>query len=54
MDGDTLDLAFGSHSELRPLRKSMRPKTANRSSPEVFVKAWTKVMMLDHFDVNGS
>jgi catalase-peroxidase len=45
------DLIFGSNSELRALAEVYATKDAQTKFVNDFVKAWTKVMNLDRFDV---
>ena len=45
------DLIFGSNSELRALAEVYASSDANEKFVEDFVKAWTKVMNLDRFDL---
>lgn len=45
------DLIFGSNSELRALAEVYASATAEEKFVEDFVKAWTKVMQLDRFDL---
>ena len=45
------DLIFGSNSELRALAEVYASADANERFVKDFAKAWTKVMMLDRFDV---
>jgi catalase-peroxidase len=49
-----VDLVFGSHSELRAIAEVYAAEDGKQKFAADFVKAWTKVMMLDRFDVNGS
>jgi catalase-peroxidase len=49
-----VDLVFGSHSELRAIAEVYAAEDGKQKFAQDFVKAWTKVMMLDRFDVNGS
>jgi len=49
-----VDLVFGSHSELRAIAEVYAAKDGKQKFAQDFAKAWTKVMMLDRFDVNGS
>ena len=48
-----VDLAFGSNSELRALAEYYACDDAQDAFIADFVRAWTKVMELDRFDVNG-
>ena len=45
------DLIFGSHSELRALAEVYASADAEDKFVKDFVKAWTKVMNLDRFDI---
>ena len=45
------DLIFGSHSELRALAEVYATKDAKQKFVTDFVKAWSKVMDLDRFDL---
>jgi catalase-peroxidase len=47
-----VDLVFGSHSELRAVAEVYAAEDGKQKFAQDFVKAWTKVMMLDRFDVN--
>jgi len=47
-----VDLVFGSHSELRAIAEVYAAEDGKQKFAEDFVKAWSKVMMLDRFDVN--
>jgi catalase-peroxidase len=46
-----VDLAFGSNSELRALCEVYASDDAREKFVHDFVKAWTKVMELDRFDL---
>ena len=46
-----VDLIFGSHSELRAVSEVYASNDAKRKFVKDFVKAWTKVMRLDRFDL---
>jgi catalase-peroxidase len=46
-----VDLAFGSNSELRALCEVYGSDDAKATFVQDFVKAWTKVMELDRFDL---
>jgi catalase-peroxidase len=46
-----VDLIFGSHAELRAVSELYASDDAKKKFVQDFVKAWTKVMMLDRFDV---
>jgi catalase-peroxidase len=45
------DLIFGSHPELRATAEVYGSADANEKFAQDFVKAWTKVMNLDRYDV---
>lgn len=49
--GTRVDLIFGSNSELRALAEVYACSDANEKFVHDFVKAWTKVMNLDRFDL---
>lgn len=49
--GTRVDLIFGSNSELRALAEVYACSDANEKFLHDFVKAWTKVMNLDRFDL---
>ncbi len=49
----TVDLVFGSNSELRAVAEYYAANDAQHRFVEDFVKAWTKVMDLDRFDRNA-
>ncbi len=49
--GTRVDLIFGSNSELRALAEVYASSDANEKFAKDFVKAWTKVMELDRFDL---
>ncbi len=46
-----VDLVFGSNSELRAVAETYAYDGADKVFVNDFIKAWTKVMMLDRFDV---
>jgi catalase-peroxidase len=48
-----VDLIFGSHSQLRALAEVYACADANEKFIEDFVRAWTKIMNLDRFDLEG-
>ena len=48
-----VDLVFGSHSELRAIAEVYAAEDGKQKLAQDFVKAWTKIMMADRFDVNG-
>jgi catalase-peroxidase len=48
-----VDLVFGSHSQLRALAEVYAAEDAKEKFVRDFVTAWTKVMNLDRFDVQG-
>ena len=47
-----VDLIFGHHSELRAVAEVYACDDSKEKFTEDFVKAWTKVMNLDRFDLN--
>jgi len=49
----SVDLVFGSHSQLRALAEVYASDDAARKFVEDFVSAWTKVMALDRFDLDA-
>ena len=49
--GTRVDLVFGSNSQLRALAEVYGSSDAGKKFVDDFVKAWTKVMNLDHFDL---
>ncbi|MCP8466222.1 catalase/peroxidase HPI [Pseudomonas sp. ZM23] len=49
--GTRIDLVFGSNSQLRALAEVYACADARQKFVEDFVKAWTKVMNLDRFDL---
>jgi catalase-peroxidase len=49
--GTRADLVFGSNSQLRALAEVYGCKDAEAKFVRDFVKAWTKVMNLDRYDV---
>ncbi|MDI3325786.1 catalase/peroxidase HPI [Pontibacterium granulatum] len=46
-----VDLIFGSNSELRAIAEAYASSDGNEKFVEDFVKAWSKVMMLDRFEL---
>jgi len=48
----SVDLIFGSHSELRAVAEVYASDDAKEKFYKDFVSAWDKVMMLDRFDLN--
>jgi len=48
----SVDLIFGSNSELRALSETYASNDSNKKFVNDFVAAWTKVMTLDRFDLN--
>jgi catalase-peroxidase len=52
--GSRVDLVFGSNSELRALAEVYACSDSKEKFVRDFVKAWTKVMNLDRFDVSPS
>jgi catalase-peroxidase len=51
--GTPVDLIFGSNSELRVIAELYAQDDAQEKFVEDFVKAWTKVMQLDRFDIKS-
>ncbi|MGQ9896355.1 MAG: catalase/peroxidase HPI [Acidobacteriota bacterium] len=49
-----VDLIFGAHSELRAIAEVYASDDAKEKFVRDFVKAWTKVMNLDRFDLSAS
>jgi catalase-peroxidase len=49
--GTRVDLIFGSHSQLRALAEVYGSADAKEKFAKDFVKAWTKVMNADRFDL---
>ncbi|WP_390915166.1 catalase/peroxidase HPI [Pseudosulfitobacter sp. SM2401] len=49
--GSRVDLVFGSHSQLRAIAEVYASADADAAFVNGFVKAWTKVMELDRFDL---
>jgi catalase-peroxidase len=49
--GTRVDLIFGSHSQLRAIAEVYGSADAREKFANDFVKAWTKVMNLDRFDL---
>ena len=47
-----VDLVFGSHSELRAVAEVYAAEDGKQKLAQDFAKAWSKVMMLDRFDVS--
>lgn len=47
----TVDMIFGSHSELRAVAEVYAANDGKQKFVEDFAKAWNKVMMLDRFDI---
>jgi catalase-peroxidase len=52
--GSRADLIFGSHSQLRALAEVYGANDAKEKFVTDFVKAWTKVMELDRFDLHAA
>ncbi len=52
--GTRVDLIFGSNSELRALSEVYATEDGKKKFVKDFVKAWTKVMNLDRYDVKRS
>ena len=51
--GTPVDLIFGSNSELRVVAELYAQDDAQEKFVEDFIKAWTKVMQLDRFDIKS-
>jgi catalase-peroxidase len=49
----SVDLAFGSNSELRAVAEAYASSDGEKQFVNDFVAAWTKVMTLDRFDLEG-
>jgi catalase-peroxidase len=49
-----VDLVFGSHAELRAIAEVYAENGGEQKFVSDFIDAWTKVMMLDRFDVTAS
>ena len=49
-----VDLVFGSHAELRAIAEVYAENGGEDKFVADFVDAWTKVMTLDRFDIDGS
>lgn len=47
----SVDLIFGSHSELRAIAEVYASKDGNEKLIKDFIRAWNKVMMLDRFEL---
>lgn len=47
------DLIFGSHPELRAVAEVYASVDAKQKFANDFIKAWTKVMELDRYDIKG-
>jgi catalase-peroxidase len=52
--GTRVDLVFGSNSVLRALAEVYASSDAQKKFVQDFVAAWSKVMNLDRYDVNGA
>jgi len=50
----TVDLVFGSNAELRAVAEHYALEDSGEVFVEDFVKAWTKVMTLDRFDISAA
>ena len=48
------DLVFGSNAQLRSIADAYAGSDGNARFVADFVRVWTKVMMLDRFDIKGS
>jgi len=51
--GTTVDLLFGSNSELRNVAELYAQDDMQEQFVQDFVEAWTKVMQLDRFDLDS-
>ena len=51
LTGSRVDLIFGSNAQLRALSEAYAADDAGGAFVAAFVKAWTKVMNLDRFDI---
>ena len=51
--GTTVDLIFGSNSELRAVAELYAQEDMQEQFVQDFVNAWTKVMQLDRFDLDS-
>jgi catalase-peroxidase len=49
-----VDLVFGSNSQLRAIAEVYASDDASEKFVDDFVAAWTKVMMLDRFEIHGN
>ena len=49
-----VDLVFGSHAELRAIAEVYAENSGEQKFVDDFVSAWTKVMTLDRFDLDGT
>jgi catalase-peroxidase len=47
-----VDLVFGSHAELRAIAEVYAAQDGEEKFVNDFIKAWTKVMRLDRFDIS--
>lgn len=52
--GSTVDLVFGSNSQLRAIAEVYACDDSQQAFVNDFVAAWDKVMNLDRFDLDGS
>ncbi len=50
--GSAVDLIFGSHAELRAIAEVYASRDSEQKFIHDFIRAWTKVMNLDRFDMN--
>lgn len=50
--GSRVDLIFGSNSQLRALAEVYACEGSEKKFVDDFIKAWSKVMNLDRFDIN--
>ncbi len=51
--GTAVDLVFGANSQLRAIAEVYAADDAGAKFVEDFAAAWSKVMMLDRFDLPG-
>ena len=47
----SVDLVFGSNAQLRSIAEVYASDTGEKAFVEAFAAAWSKVMMLDRFDI---
>jgi len=51
-EGSRVDLIFGSNSQLRAIAEVYACEGSEKKFVDDFIKAWSKVMNLDRFDIN--